>query len=90
MLNEDVNNTSSWQLPSLGGIDLPRTCNHHMKRKTMNEEKLVFRQLALPVHAFDYLKDRQRDYESRHGVKLSNSQVLTIILTEHKALTASR
>lgn len=56
----------------------------------MNEEKLVFRQLALPVHAFDYLKTRQRDYESRHGVKLSNSQVLTIILTEHKALTASR
>jgi hypothetical protein len=47
-------------------------------------ENLVFRQYALPVSAFDHLKDYQRLYEARYGVHLTNSQVLTIILSEHK------
>lgn len=52
----------------------------------MNEEKLVFRQFALTVSTFDYLKDFQRAYEGRHGVRLSNNQVIAIILSEHKAI----
>jgi hypothetical protein len=52
--------------------------------KVMNEEKLVFRQFALPVSTFDYLKDFQRAYEGRHGVKLNNNQVIAVILSEHK------
>lgn len=51
----------------------------------MNEEKLVFRQFALPVSTFDYLKSFQRAYEGRHGVKLTNNQVMVIIMSEHKA-----
>lgn len=50
----------------------------------MNEEKLVFRQFALPVSTFDYLKDFQRAYEGRHGVRLNNNQVIAVILSEHK------
>ena len=47
-------------------------------------EQQVFRQIAFPISAFDYLKDFQRGYEQRHGVHLTNNQALAIILSEHK------
>lgn len=47
-------------------------------------EPLVFRQVAFPVSAFDYLKEVQRGYEKTHGVRLNNNQVLAVILAEHK------
>lgn len=50
-------------------------------------EQLVFRQIAFPVSAFDYLKDFQRGYEQRHGVHLTNNQAIAIILSEHKQTT---
>lgn len=52
----------------------------------MNEEKLVFRQFALPVGTFDYLKDYQRGYERRYGVRINNNQLLVVMLAEHKKL----
>jgi hypothetical protein len=54
--------------------------------KVMHQEKLVFRQFALPVSTFDYLKGFQRAYEGMHGVKLNNNQVIAIILSEHKEI----
>lgn len=50
-------------------------------------EQAVFRQIAFPVSAFDYLKDFQRSYERKHGVRLNNNQALAIILSEHKNAT---
>lgn len=51
-------------------------------------EKTVFRNIALPVSAFDYLKDFQREYERRHGARLNNNQALTIILKQHQQFIA--
>jgi hypothetical protein len=45
-------------------------------------EPLVYRQVALPVSAFDYIKHFQREHEARHGVRLTNSQVLTAIIRQ--------
>ena len=50
-------------------------------------EKLVFRQVAFPVSAFDWLKDCQRSYAAQHGHFLNNNEMLTVILREHKRLT---
>lgn len=50
-------------------------------------EQLVFRQVAFPVSAFDYLKEFQRGYEKTHGVRLNNNQTLAVILAEHKQMT---
>lgn len=51
-------------------------------------EKTVFRNIALPVSAFDHLKDFQREYERRHGARLNNNQALTIILKQHQQFIA--
>lgn len=50
----------------------------------MNDEQVVFRSIAFPVSAFDYLKDFQRLYKQRHGVDLNNNQTITVILKQHK------
>lgn len=49
-----------------------------------NGEQLVFRQVAFPVSAFDYLKDFQRDIERQTGQRLNNNQVLARIMAEHR------
>ncbi|UCV22514.1 hypothetical protein [Ferribacterium limneticum] len=49
-----------------------------------SSEQLVFRQVAFPVSAFDYLKDFQRDIERQTGQRLNNNQVLARILAEHR------
>lgn len=41
----------------------------------------VVRQIRLTIPAFDALKATQRDQRARHGVTLSNSEVITGILT---------
>lgn len=51
----------------------------------MENTNVVFRQFALPVATFDYLKDYQRDYECKHRVRLNNNQLLVVMLAEHKA-----
>lgn len=51
-------------------------------------EPLIFRQVALPLSTFDYLKDFQRGHLQRTGVHLSNNQCLTLILAEHKEAAA--
>ena len=50
-------------------------------------EQLVFRQVAFPVSAFDYIKEFQRGYEKTNGVRLNNNQILAVILAEHKHMT---
>lgn len=51
---------------------------------TSHPEKAVFRNLALPVSVFDYIKDVQRSREARHGDRLSISQVVSQIIREHQ------
>lgn len=50
----------------------------------MQYEKTVFRQFALPVSVFDHMKQFQRAYEARHGVRLTNNEVLSIIVKQHQ------
>ena len=47
-------------------------------------ERTIFREFALPLSAFNYLKNWQRDYQARHGVSITNNQALAIILREHQ------
>lgn len=47
-------------------------------------ERTIFREFALPLSAFNYLKNWQRDYQARHGVSVNNNQALAIILREHQ------
>jgi len=49
-----------------------------------SSEQLVFRQVAFPVSAFDYLKEVQRGIEHKTGQHLNNNQVLARILAEHQ------
>jgi hypothetical protein len=45
----------------------------------------VIRSYALSVDAFDHLKAMQRSYERLHGIRLTNSEALEFLLTEHQA-----
>lgn len=49
----------------------------------------VFRHIAFPLAAFDYLKDFQRRYEAQHGARINNNQALAIILAEHQRGTVT-
>ncbi len=51
----------------------------------MDTSNLVYRQFALPVETFDYLKSFQRSYERKHNVRLNNNQLLVMMIDEHKA-----
>ena len=55
-----------------------------------SSEQLVFRQVAFPVSAFDYLKEVQRDIEQRSGQRLNNNQVLARIMAEHRQMNVER
>ncbi len=50
-------------------------------------EKMVYRQVAIPVSAFDWLKHQQRTHEAQLGYCISNSEALALIISEHKRLT---
>lgn len=52
----------------------------------MRDNKRVFRNFALPIPTFEYMKNFQRDYETRFGAKLTNNQVLILILSEHQQM----
>lgn len=47
-------------------------------------ERTIFREFALPLSAFNYLKNWQRDYQAKHGASITNNQALAIILREHQ------
>lgn len=47
-------------------------------------EKIVCRNLALPVSVFDRIKDVQRSREATHGDRLSITQVVSHIIREHQ------
>ena len=55
----------------------------------MTMQKAIFRQIAFPLSAFDYLKQFQREQEAKHGARLTNNQALARILSEHQQ-TAER
>ena len=50
----------------------------------MTNEQVVFRNIAFPISAFDYLKAFQRTYYQKHRISLTNNQTLAIILKEHQ------
>lgn len=58
-----------------------------MRNEQHTPEKAVFRNIAFPVSAFDYLKDFQRAYERQHGVRLNNNEALSVILNQHRQFT---
>lgn len=45
---------------------------------------VVYRQLAIPVTAFDRIKDYQRKHMARHGAHLTLAQSLAAIVREHQ------
>jgi hypothetical protein len=49
-------------------------------------EQVVYRQLAIPVSAFDHLKDTQRAHEASTGQRLSLAQTVALVTREHKRL----
>jgi hypothetical protein len=51
-------------------------------------EQVVYRQLAIPVTAFDHLKDTQRTHEATTGLRLSLAQTVALVTREHKRLSA--
>lgn len=55
-----------------------------------SNEQLVFRQVAFPVSAFDYLKEVQRGIERETGQRLNNNQVLARIMAEHQQFNEER
>ena len=55
-----------------------------------SSEQLVFRQVAFPVSAFDYLKEVQRGIEQKTGQRLNNNQVLARIMAEHRQFNVER
>ena len=52
-------------------------------------ERVVFRNLALPVSVFDRIKDVQRAIEAAQGPRLSITQVVSRIVREHPITAAS-
>lgn len=53
----------------------------------VDAEKAVFRSIAFPVSAFDYLKAFQREHERTHGERLNNNEALALILSQHRTMT---
>jgi len=47
-------------------------------------ERVVYRNLALPVPVFDYIKDYQRGHMGRTGEHLSITQVVSAIVRGHQ------
>lgn len=50
----------------------------------------VYRQLALPVPVFDYIKDYQRAHMARLGEHLTITQTVTAIVMSHQQLNEER
>lgn len=50
-------------------------------------EKVIYRQFALPVSAFDYLKQFQRDRVASGKPQATNAEALAAILREHQQFT---
>lgn len=44
----------------------------------------VYRQLAIPVAIFDYIKNYQRTHMARHGEHLTINQTVAAIVREHQ------
>lgn len=51
----------------------------------INEVK-VYRNFALPLVTFEYLKLFQRQYLKKHNVSINNNQAIAVLLAEHKQL----
>lgn len=53
----------------------------------MKSMKCVYRQFALPISSFDYLKNYQRSLERLGREKLTNSEALARLIAEHAKLS---
>lgn len=40
------------------------------------------------MRTFDYLKQFQREYLAKHGIRLNNNECLTVMMMEHQRLRA--
>lgn len=50
-------------------------------------EKAVFRSLAIPVSAFDHIKDTQRAIQASTGLAIGLNDTVAHIVRQHKQLT---
>lgn len=50
-------------------------------------EKAVFRNLAIPVSAFDHIKDTQRAIQASTGLAIGLNDTVAHIVRQHKQLT---
>lgn len=61
---------------------------HHERTAILTGGPTVYRHIAFPLPAFDYLKEFQRRHEAQHGERINNNQALTAILAEHQQANA--
>lgn len=54
--------------------------------QTPDHPKAVYRQLAIPVDAFDHIKDMQRAHEASSGQRLTLNAIVARIVAEHRHL----
>lgn len=52
-------------------------------------EKAVFRNLAIPVSAFDHIKDTQRAIQASTGLAIGLNDTVAHIVRQHKQLEAT-
>lgn len=62
---------------------------HSAPPATLTGGPTIYRHIAFPLPAFDYLKAFQRRYEAQHGERINNNQALAIILAEHQRGTVT-
>lgn len=53
-------------------------------------ERVVYRNLSLPVPVFDYIKDYQRAYMARLGEHLTITQTVSAIVLAHQQQSEER
>jgi len=57
-----------------------------MNHDPPNRAPAVFRHMAIPVPAFDHLKEFQRAHTARTGQRLTLNETLALMVAEHKAM----
>lgn len=53
-----------------------------------HSEPAVIRTIPIPVSAFNYLKDTQRQHEARTGLRMTLNEAFAFLILDHQRLTA--
>jgi hypothetical protein len=64
--------------------------NHAPGPDTGQREKAVFRNLAIPVSAFDHIKDTQRALQASTGQAVTLNQAVAHIVHQHRQQNAAQ